>query len=268
MLIDWFTTIAQLVNFLILVWLLKRFLYQPVLKALDEREKKIASELQNASAVQEEAEKTRAQWQQKNEAFEKERLVMRQQTEKEAAENKHHLFDDARKESDALRVRLQESLRTEQNNLQEEFIRRISAEVFSIAGHVLEELANVALEEKIVVVFCEHLQNIGKSDVAEMTAHFVDRNSSPLIRTAFTLTPEQRDKIQKTIEKVFSIDVAIAFETTSELLCGIELSMNGHSLSWNIKAYLDSLKKMAAGLLDGNTKTEANNDSIHSEKLP
>lgn len=40
MLIDWFTVIAELVNFLILVWLLKRFLYEPVLKAIDEREKK------------------------------------------------------------------------------------------------------------------------------------------------------------------------------------------------------------------------------------
>ena len=45
MLIDWFTVGAQAVNFLILVWLLKRFLYEPVLAAIDAREKKIAAEL-------------------------------------------------------------------------------------------------------------------------------------------------------------------------------------------------------------------------------
>ena len=38
--INWFTVIAQLVNFLILVWLMKRFLYKPILNAIDEREKK------------------------------------------------------------------------------------------------------------------------------------------------------------------------------------------------------------------------------------
>ena len=43
MLIDWFTVIAQMLNFLILVWLLKRFLYQPILDAIDAREKGIAS---------------------------------------------------------------------------------------------------------------------------------------------------------------------------------------------------------------------------------
>ena len=45
MLIDWFTVSAQVVNFLILVWLLKRFLYRPILNAIDAREKRIAKEL-------------------------------------------------------------------------------------------------------------------------------------------------------------------------------------------------------------------------------
>jgi F-type H+-transporting ATPase subunit b len=48
MLIDWFTVGAQVVNFLILVWLLKRFLYKPILHAIDERERRIAKELADA----------------------------------------------------------------------------------------------------------------------------------------------------------------------------------------------------------------------------
>ena len=48
--IDWFTVIAQVINFLILVWLLKRFLYKPVLNAIAEREKKIAAQLSDAEA--------------------------------------------------------------------------------------------------------------------------------------------------------------------------------------------------------------------------
>ena len=43
MLIDWFTVGAQLLNFLILVCLMKRFLYQPVLDAIAAREQKIAA---------------------------------------------------------------------------------------------------------------------------------------------------------------------------------------------------------------------------------
>ena len=44
MLIDGFTVGAQVLNFLILVWLMKRFLYQPILDAIDAREQRIAAE--------------------------------------------------------------------------------------------------------------------------------------------------------------------------------------------------------------------------------
>ena len=59
MLIDWFTVGAQALNFIILVWLLKRFLYKPILNAVDAREKRIAAELADANAKKAEAQKER-----------------------------------------------------------------------------------------------------------------------------------------------------------------------------------------------------------------
>ncbi len=67
--IDWFTVVAQAINFLILVWLLKRFLYKPILHAIDEREKGIAAQLAEAEAKKAEAQKERDDFQHKNEAF-------------------------------------------------------------------------------------------------------------------------------------------------------------------------------------------------------
>ncbi|HEY4789048.1 MAG TPA: hypothetical protein VIH57_23530, partial [Bacteroidales bacterium] len=66
MLIDWFTVAAQLINFLVLVWLLKRFLYKPVLKAIDEREKRIVMQLQEAENKKAEADREREEFQRKN----------------------------------------------------------------------------------------------------------------------------------------------------------------------------------------------------------
>ena len=62
MLIDWFTVGAQVVNFLILVWLLRRFLYKPVLAAIDAREKKVAAKIGNASAQEAQAQAERGRW--------------------------------------------------------------------------------------------------------------------------------------------------------------------------------------------------------------
>ena len=66
MLIDWFTVVAQILNFLVLVWLLKRFLYKPVLDAIDAREKGIATKLADAEAKEAEALKEHQEFDDKN----------------------------------------------------------------------------------------------------------------------------------------------------------------------------------------------------------
>ncbi len=48
MAIDWITVSAQIVNFLILVWLLKHFLYQPIIRAMDRREQRVSERLNEA----------------------------------------------------------------------------------------------------------------------------------------------------------------------------------------------------------------------------
>ena len=73
--IDWFTVVAQAINFLILVWLLKRFLTNPSCCAIDEREKGIAAQLAEAEAKKAEAQKERDDFQHKNEAFDRERAA-------------------------------------------------------------------------------------------------------------------------------------------------------------------------------------------------
>jgi F-type H+-transporting ATPase subunit b len=77
MLIDWFTVGAQLLNFLVLAWLLKRFLYRPILDALDAREQRIAAELADADAKRAEADKARDEFQHKNEAFDRQQRTKR-----------------------------------------------------------------------------------------------------------------------------------------------------------------------------------------------
>ena len=141
MLIDWFTVVAQAINFLILVWLLKRFLYKPILHAIDEREKGIAAQLAEAEAKQAEAQKERDDFQNKNEAFEQEHAALLKKATDEASAERQRLLDEARKDADALRAKRQEALRNEYRNLSREIARWTQKEVFAIARKTLADLA-------------------------------------------------------------------------------------------------------------------------------
>ena len=114
MLIDWFTIAAQVLNFLILVWLLKRFLYQPILQALDAREQRIATELADADAKKAEAQKERDEFQDKNEEFDQQRVALLSKAKDEAKAERQRLLEEARQAAEALRAKRQEALKREQ----------------------------------------------------------------------------------------------------------------------------------------------------------
>src|SRR5271154_2616072 len=139
MLIDWFTVCAQALNFLILVWLMKRFLYKPILHAIDAREKLIASELADADAKKSDAQKERDEFQRKNEKFDQERAALLGTATDEAKAEKQRLLDEARKDADALRAKRQDALRNEQSNLNQEIIRWTQKEVFAITRKTLAD---------------------------------------------------------------------------------------------------------------------------------
>src|ERR1700678_4797195 len=100
--IDWFTVVAQAVNFLILVWLLKRFLYQPILRAIDARERGIAAKCAEAEAKKTAAQKARDEFQHKTEVFDQERGALLHKATNEANVERERLLNEARKDSDAL----------------------------------------------------------------------------------------------------------------------------------------------------------------------
>ena len=141
MLIDWFTVGAQIINFLILVWLLKRFLYKPILHAIDAREKRIAAELADAAAKQTEAQRERDEFQHKNEEFERHRATLLSQATDEAKAERQRLLDEARKAADALSAKRQDTLRNDAHSLNQAIRRQTQQEVFAIARKALTDLA-------------------------------------------------------------------------------------------------------------------------------
>ena len=149
MLIDWFTVGAQALNFLILVWLLKHFLYKPILNAIATREKRIAKELADADAKKAEAQKEHDEFQHKNEEFDRQRAALLTKATEEAKAERQRLLDEARKAADAASAKRQESLRRDAHNLNQAVSRLTQQEVFAIARKTLSDLATTSLEESL-----------------------------------------------------------------------------------------------------------------------
>ena len=256
MLIDWFTVGAQALNFIILVWLLKRFLYKPILNAVDAREKRITAELADAAAKKAEAQKERDEFQNKNEEFDQQRTALLSKATEEARAERQRLLDDARKAADTLSAKRQETLRSDAHNLNRAIIRRTQQEVFAIARKALTDLATTSLEERMGEVFTRRLRMMdGKAK--EGLAKALKTASEPaLLRSAFDLPAEQRATIQNALNETFSAEVRVRFETATDLVSGIELTTNGQKVAWSIADYLASLEKGVDELLKEKDRPE------------
>ncbi len=258
MLIDWFTVVAQAFNFLLLVWLMKRFLYQPILQAIDERERRIAAQIGDAQEQKAAAEKERRDFQLKNAAFDQQRDKMLGEETANAKAEGRRLIESAREEYNALHSRLRKALQEEQQDLSREITQRAQQEVFAIASKALAELADTRLEEAIVHAFIRRLQEMEDQERQGLSDAFHASGKQAIVRTAFPLTSDQQAAVEQALEENLALSAPIEFETKPEQISGIELAMNGYKIAWSIGAYLATLEKSVAELLNGRPGSGAN----------
>ncbi len=261
MLINPFTVLAQLINFLILVWLLKRFLYKPILRAIDEREKGIAAQLAQAEGKVAEAQKERDDFQHKNEAFDQERAALLKKATDDANSERQRLLGEAKRDADALRAKRQEALRGEQRNLSQEIIRWTQKQVFAITRKTLTDLAGTGLEERMGDVFVERVRALAGEAKQQLATAFKTSNHTVSVHSAFDLPPAQRTAIESAVKETFAPDAHVQFETAPELVSGIELSSGGQKVAWSIADYLATLEKSAGELLHEDAKPESKPDA-------
>src|SRR6056297_910980 len=169
--IDWFTFGAQIVNFLILVILLRWLLYRRVIDAMDKREAKIADSLHDAEREKNIAHQKANEYEQKIAEVDRQRSKRLEEISEEAKTERERLISEARTEATQIRQRwLDEYVREREDLLLglREQTARLGADV---ARHALHQLADVELEQQICRQFLTRLQDLNQERREEVAAH-------------------------------------------------------------------------------------------------
>jgi F-type H+-transporting ATPase subunit b len=254
MLIDWFTVGAQAVNFIILVWLLKRFLYKPILNAIDTREKRIATELAAADAREALARKSHDEFDEKNKQFDRDRDALMAKATLEIKAEHERLLDEARKAASALLSEQRAAARNDATALMDQMMRLAAGEVFDVARRALGDLASMTLEQRLGEIFTRRLREMKPDakqllDVALRAPH-----AAAVVCSRFSLAAQEKATIQNALNETFASDIRLIFETAPDGICGIELTVGGQKLSWSIAGYLEALEEKAQVLMNAQLK--------------
>lgn len=247
--IDWVTISAQVLNFVILVWLMKRFLYKPILQAIDAREKLIARQVCDAADQAQRATEERAELEKKNNIFDEQRAELLRMATQSAETERQRLIAQAKSDEVDVRARREVAIQRDARDLTDAIAEQTRTEVFSIVRKVLADLATTSLEASMTDAFARTLRGLDEKRRATIGAERATASDPVIIRSAFEIPTAQHDLIQEVLNGVFSTKVHTRFEVTEELIAGIELSTNGQTVAWSINDYLRSLESRIAVLM-------------------
>ena len=244
--INWFTVIAQIINFLVLVWVMKRYLYKPILSMIDDREKKIAGQLADAKTKKNEAKAEQDEFNKKNEVFDQQKKDMMDKATAEAGVLSQKLQDDAKTKAKNLQDKLEKTAQEQQADLNKQLQQKTEQGVFAITKKVLADLADVNFEEQSVNVFVKQISNIKDDEKDLFKKALLSASGSILVQSAFDLSEKQQSGIKSAVIKMLGSNPSFQFKTSTALLGGIELTTNGYKLAWSITEYVSSFEKSIA----------------------
>lgn len=247
--IDWFTFFAQIVNFLILVWLLKKFLYRPVLAAMAKREERIAARLEEARAKAEASEEEKQRYVAMQDELQSRIAREMQQAKADAEKFRQDLLGAAREETSAKREAWLSALRKEEVSFLAETSHSITGYFQELSRNALRELAQEDLDERIVTVFLSKLESHDRDAIEELSAHISGATEPLVVTTAFSLSESQQARIIERLAAIVGPAHHYEFEVDSDLLAGITVEVDGKKIHWDIGEYLKKFEKRLAGFL-------------------
>lgn len=255
--IQWFTAIAQILNFLILVAILKRFLYKPIVRAMEQREQTIRERLQTAAQERAAAQQAKMQYEQLQQQLAAQQETLLQQAKVEVDQLRSKLIQNAHETVAASRRRWQTALQRQQAGFLQELRHRALQQVHQTLRQVLREMADAELEYQVIQVFLKRLQDLSPAErqIFEAAMREAQRETQPVtVYSTFELPETARQQIIRAVHTHIRDAAPLQFATTPHVISGIELRTTDFKLAWSLENYLDSLEETLAAVFAEETE--------------
>jgi F-type H+-transporting ATPase subunit b len=236
---DWTTFALEIMNFLVLVWLLKRLLYKPVLNAIAERKANVQNTLSEADKLRKEAQTLREEYEHRQADWGQEKETVRSR-----------MLEEVNAERVRLLAGLQSSLQQEREKaraLEERHLIDLTHHVEDaaiaqgglFAARLLARVASPELEARLVEVVIEDLDRLPEERRQAIRAGCASGDAPVIVSSAHALSHRQRESLTEAVQSLLGRKVSCEWREDAQLLAGIRLNLGPWMLGANLQ---DELK--------------------------
>lgn len=240
--LNWSTFLLEIVNFLVLVWILKHFLYRPVLDVIARRRQGIEDQLDEARHLHEEAESMKAEYENLLVDRERDLQQAKQAVAEEVKEEKARQLAaleteliQERKKAEAAEARQRESTVQELQN-------RALQQGARFATCLLEKAAGPELEARLIELALNQISELPPDQLTALKNQWGVPLEKIIVATAYPIPDNLRSAVEETLKSISELDLPIGYVEEPELLAGLQVSIGAWELNTNLR---DELKGFA-----------------------
>jgi F-type H+-transporting ATPase subunit b len=245
---DWTTFTLEIINFLVLVWLLKRLIYQPVIAALDARQERVRAESARATEALKNAESLKQQYESRLIEWNREREQQLRKLDEEVALERNRRLEKLKRslvdEESKARARGLAAAASAQAAI----ARKSSKEAFGAAAAMLRRLGSPELTERIAGVFLEDLGALEESSltVLRQAATRLGKGANAVVVSAHPIEERTRSALAAALSRAAGVDLDVEFKSLPELLAGLRVAVGECLLQANLADELAVFRERGA----------------------
>ncbi len=236
--IDWITVVAQIANFLVLLWLLKRFLYRPILDGIDAREREITERMSEATHIRESAQATEIDYQAQIASLRQGREGLMEESRQAAETERDTLLAEAnaqiaRERQEREKLRAEEALRYSR-----ELHDSGAHALLSLTRKALTDLSDETLEQRIVSQAAAR-----SAAMSEQLKQAAGGQTNAKITTRYPLPQDLQEKLINEFKQTLP-NCGLTFTVDPEQSPGLNLRLGGAQLGWTVDSYMNGLDEL------------------------
>ena len=243
--LNWSTFLLEIINFLVLVWILKRFLYKPVLDIIARRRAGIEKSLADAKTLHGDAENLKQQYEERLSHWERERQTAREALARELETERTAKLEELQITLKQEREKTRVAEARHQADVQHKMEETALLQGARFAARLLEYGVGPETEGRLVELAIDELKQLPAERITTLRNGYGTTPAAITIVSAFPLPDEQRERLKQALEMIAGPDIPQCFEQNPDLLAGIHITIGAWILGVNIRDELSGFAALA-----------------------
>jgi F-type H+-transporting ATPase subunit b len=235
------TIVFQIINFLLLAVVLGKFLFNPTVRMIKERERQVEGMLADAERKRAEAERLRDVLAGRIGDAEKEAEKMIRQARERMEEERREILGRAQREAEELLRQAREDMEEERKKAIENFREEIADTIIELSAEVVRSVVTERVHHDLITALCGDLWRL--SEISTYRRAMAREAPTVFVTTPIPLSEEERGMLADTFSAV--VDRRVTLEVTEDpsLIAGLKVRIADTIFDNSLRRQLTSIRE-------------------------